>query len=567
MSPWQKLQLYYKLPANSIRWLGSFLVIASYLVVGVKPASSNPLQTPDQPDDVAPGVFVSSGEMQERRENHSVTLLQNGEVLVAGGVSDTGRSCELYNPVAGEWRMTGGLRQMREKHSATLLPDGRVLVAGGRFSGMEEWEYRNSSELYDPIRGAWSYTGDLNAARSHHTATLLLNGKVLVTGGYADGWERLNSAELYDPATGVWSSTGSMLASHFDHQAIRLLDGRVLVLDRGAAEIYNPDNGLWSPANTPLTQRTAFSATLLQDGRVLVAGGYDSDGLRTAEIYDPQSGNWSFTGSMLAVHSGHTAILLQDGTVLITGINSDSDEYELEPGAEVDDPQDGTWTHVGDPFFARSSHSAIRLDDGSVLVLGGEECCTIWLTQTELYKPNLGPWLPTGSLNVERSGHTATLLNDGKVLAAGGLRFDGSSTTYHSSAELFDPMTGNWTLTGPMSGPRSGQTATLLLNGKVLAAGGGRIMPGNNFVELSSAELYDPEAGTWSPTGSMAAAHAYHTATRLLDGRVLVVKGADAELYNPATGLWSAGRHAGRPPQPARRCLAQRWKGAGDRRR
>jgi hypothetical protein len=120
------------------------------------------------------------------------------------------------------------------------------------------------------------------------------------------------------------------------------------------------------------------------------------------------------------------------------------------------------------------------------------------------------------------------LLSNGKVLVAGG---QGTSSAYLSSAELYDPTTGTWTPTGALNAARNNHTATLLPNGKVLVAGGDGA--------TTSAELYDPATGTWAVTGTMISGHSWHTATLLPNGKVLVA-GGTAEVYDPATGKWTA---------------------------
>ena len=143
----------------------------------------------------------------------------------------------------------------------------------------------------------------------------------------------------------------------------------------------------------------------------------------------------------------------------------------------------------------------------------------------------------TGNMTTTRSDHTATVLNNGKVLIAGGTTVNGGSCTC-SIAELYDPNTGVFTQTGSMTVSREEHTATLLNNGKVLLAGG---------TGLSSAELYDPATGTFTATGSMTTARYQHIATLLTNGTVLITGGvsgatylSSAEIYNPVTGTFTA---------------------------
>jgi hypothetical protein len=177
--------------------------------------------------------WIPTGSMNTPRADHTATLLLNGKVLVAGGYNAGTilNSAELYDPASGTWSVTGSLNTARFWHTATLLPDGRVLVAGGGRN-------LNTAELYDPNTGTWSITASLNTGRYRHTATPLPDGKVLVTGGFT-GFSTsgrcpcidfvTNSAELYDPATGTWGVTGNLNAERGLHTATLLQNDKVLV--------------------------------------------------------------------------------------------------------------------------------------------------------------------------------------------------------------------------------------------------------------------------------------------------------------------------------------------------
>lgn len=194
---------------------------------------------------------------------------------------------------------------------------------------------------------------------------------------------------------------------------------------------------------------------------------------------------------------------------------------------------DPSWTVTGSLITARNLHTATLLSSGKVLVAGGRDNNSNSLTSAELYDPASGTWTATGSLITARYVHTATLLPNGKVLVTGGVNFNGVTTSTLSSAELYDPTTGTWTSAGTMSTAREWHTATLLLNGKVLVAGGY-----DGTGTSSSVQLYDPATGTWSNTASLNHPRQSHTATLLPDGKVLVAGGSNgantAELTQPA---------------------------------
>ena len=164
----------------------------------------------------------------------------------------------------------------------------------------------------------------------------------------------------------------------------------------------------------------------------------------------------------------------------------------------------------------------------------------------ELYDPASGTFTLTGSLNTERTGHSATVLQNGKVLVVGGYNFANGGLPTLASAELYDPATGLFSSTGSLGTSRTSFSATLLTNGKVLVAGGMDTTNGSEATTLASAELYDPVAGTFSPTGSLNTARSA-PATLLSNGDVLIVGGdslssgvlASAEVYDPNTGIFT----------------------------
>ena len=364
-----------------------------------------------------------------------------------------------------------------------------------------------------PAPGTFSPTGRMTVPRAEQGAALLASGHVLIAGGFA------TSAELYDSSAGTFSATGSMTAARFGPATLLNMPqdfffDQVLMLggetgsndqeDTASADLYSLSLGTFGFAGDMETPRAGgFTATLLPDGSVLVAGGIYFDCtdsavcIAGAEVF-ASGGGFSFAAQMVTPRYEHTATLLANGQVLITG---------------------GLNQNLFDP----TNPAYPRLSSGELydMSCGYVQCAT---------------FSPTGSMAVSRVGHTATLLNDGTVLI-----FGGSASDVFPLAELYSPATG--TMSGVSTpllgliGGRSGHTATLLNDGKVLIAGGSDLA-GN---ASSSAELYDPAAGLLSLTGSMSTPRVNHTATLLNDGRVLIAGGEDAqgnaldsaELYNP----------------------------------
>jgi N-acetylneuraminic acid mutarotase len=529
------------------------------LATGGVPARDS-VQASAEVFDPATDTWTSTRALSTPRYGHTATRLRDGRVLVVGGASGLQftaprnplASAEIYDPATGTWSPTGSLAEARLKHTATLLPDGRVLVTGGLVSVTWERTVRlASAEVYDPAAGTWSSAGSLAVTRSEHSATLLPDGRVLVVGGDLLIGLSASFAELYDPATGTWTRTPQLEFFHEGHTATLLKDGRVLVVNNGGGsnyfrnELYDPATNTWTKTGELILRRSRHTATLLPDGRVLFTGGADpyyGEG-RSCEIYDPATGITTLTGTMSAVRFNHAATLLPDGRVLVVGGKRRFIDEPHHASAEVLVPAPGVWKAIASPAQARSGHTATLLPSGRLLVTGGRDASGE-LASAELYDPVTRAWSPASPLTRARSGHTATLLRNGRVLVVG------------QGAELYDPATGAWSATGAPAQGRSGHTATLLPSGLVLVTGGEDAGSAS-----ASAELYDPATGAWSTTGSLARARSGHTATLLRDGRVLVVGGGGsrdsrvstepAELYDPATGVWSdtspARVHAGHP--------------------
>jgi uncharacterized delta-60 repeat protein len=514
------------------------------------------------------GKFTKTGAMSTAREFHTATLLSDGRVLIAGGMYSDGKphgispllvTAEIYDPKTGTFSPTGSMIEPRAQQTATLLSDGRVLIACGEDANGTPI---TSAELFDPKTGSFSPTGSASAARN--TANLLPDGRVLmvgITGGVT------SSAELYEPASGTFSQAGSMVTPRYTQTATLLADGRVLVTGESSAELYDPASGTFSRAGTMTIASSGYTATLLRDGRVLMAGGaVDQYGkpVTSAELYQPPSipspsgipspaptasassaaPRFSMTGSMIVARNwGTTATPLSDGRVLIAG-GVDSSGHGLT-AAELYNPATGTFSRTGSMTTPRGGHTATLLPDGRVLIVGGANEPTYGgppppaLASAELYDPKTGIFSRTGSTATPREWHTATLLPDGRVLIAGGT---GNHGTFAASAELYNPATGKFSRTGSMATGRAFDTATLLSDGTVLFAGG-EGAANDTYATLRSAELYAPATGKFSPTGSMAAARDYGSATLLADGRVLMAGGsedASAELYDPTTRTFSA---------------------------
>ena len=319
---------------------------------------------------------------------------------------------------------TIALSTPRAVHQATVLGDGRVLITGGcTLAGCGGFDQGRTSEVYDPSRGAFTRGAAMTSPRAGHTATLLADGRVLVAGGYpGEGRAALRSAEVFDPRSSSFRAVASMSTGRADH-----------------------------------------TASLLPDGRVLIAGGTTNarTPLATTEYFDPSTGRFTVGGDLRLGRTGHAAVSTPHGLLLVGG-TSDGDTAQVSTDLSV-----GSGWQPGPPLLtARVKHAAVGLPDGRVLVVGGstttegrELLDTTEILDVRVGRSTPGPRLSEGQYKL--AGAVAEL-TDGRVVIAGGQRID-----------VFDPANGRITVVGGDPVPRrSFVTASPLSRDRVLVAGG-----------------------------------------------------------------------------------------------
>lgn len=318
----------------------------------------------------------------------------------------------------------GKMSANRASHTATLLPNGKVLITGG-FAGRDS--SLASTEMFDPKTNRFSPAAEMSVSRLGHTATLLPNGKVLITGGFNGDY--LDSAELYDLKTGKFSPTGKMTMPRSEHIAVLLKNGKVLLAGGvgtgwtflSDAEIYDPATNTFTKTGKMTKARESHTATLLKGGKVLLTGGHQGrrsaiEIYSSAEIYNPANGTFTAAANLTVKRHKHAAVLLADGQVLIVGGSDERDSGGQYTTAEIYNPQKNIFTKVGDMNLSRYKFqgTTVLLPNGKILIAGGAN-------RAEIFDPKSNTFeIVAGNFETVRLFSTATLLPDGQVLIVGG---------------------------------------------------------------------------------------------------------------------------------------------------
>jgi N-acetylneuraminic acid mutarotase len=316
----------------------------------------------------------------------------------------------------------------------------------------------------------------------------------------------------------------------------------------GTAMDTQPVLGQWRPTGEMCERREYAGGIRLKDGKILAVSGHPLEGksIGSAELYDPGTGAWSDTGSLRQPRNGgNAARLLSDGRVLLAGGHSNT---HVVRGAELYDPKTRQWNNTGSLRVGRDP-VVTALVDGRVLASGGFD----WYIDSgkvyalaELYDPLTDKWTVTGSLHTARNNHRTCTLDDGSVLAVGGYAESGILL---ASAELYDPSTGKWEAAEALPAPRGWFGLVKLRDRRVLVAGGytGRSSSSRRRY-LASVVIYNPQSGCWRESQPMQEKRAGFSITLLSDGQVLVAGGVaesglelrSAELFDPRTETWRA---------------------------
>jgi hypothetical protein len=427
-------------------WYRDDMGVIVFVVVGAIASLSTPsfdtsgYSTPseysypwDEPTETPPNVVVitPATEPTEAAVDPSAGLSTAGTDL--GGPTQAPPTFPAVDPL---WAAHARLDRARAYHTATLLPDGRVAIIGGQASN-DSRDALATVELYDPVLEEFEPGGRLADARYAHTATLLADGRLLVAGGVGLDGVPIASAEVYDPQTQKSQRVGDLAEARYKASAALLPDSRVLIIGGrgtdgpvGLPEVFDPATGEFGSGGKPLSGIHEASAMAVgRDGLVVLVGVTVEGSGEVVAVYDSADATFRYPAVTIATgRAGRTeaaSCQLADGRMVVVG----GWTHQGTSGAiEVIDT--GNYASVLDAsrpslITPRVAPTVVALNDGSVLILGGEEAGGDPIATVEVWTPGDPTTTPLGAMSAARAGHTATLLRDGTVLVVGGRSSNG----------------------------------------------------------------------------------------------------------------------------------------------
>ena len=327
---------------------------------------------------------------------------------------------------------------VRRDHTATRLLDGRVLFVGGEHDGALQVGDPNdtpyTAEIYDPVSAEFVEAARPLRGRSRHAALLLADGRVFVSGGSTnDGQDDSgHPCEIYDPASDSWSDAPPHIEALGGHVLVATPAGRLVAANNLRTEVLEPGASVWTSAPATPTGFPQSASVQLRDGRLAMLGGYP--GSTIVEILDLESLIWQSAAPMSVGRFGVTAAVLEDGRVLAVG--GEMEDLQSYGPNELYDPAADRWTALPAAHRPREELAATLLPDGVVLLTGGFRP---WapVAEVELFLPEVGKLAVTASLAAARNAHSAVAMDDGRVLIAGGA-VEGEGGADDLETEIFE---------------------------------------------------------------------------------------------------------------------------------
>ncbi len=439
------------------------------------------------------------------------TILQDGSIFVCGGVPGTGNcgasqalnNAEIFDSATELWSLANGvMNNQRFKHTVTLLNTGNVLIAGGVSSSYSGSTIYDNAEVYLTSEDNFiTVSNSMTDQRSTAASIKLADGKVLICGGDMPSGKS-NTADIYDPVTNTFTQTGLMNFARSGHTANLLNDGTVLITGGAntlSVEIYDPQNGLFTEIPNALnTKRSAHTATSFSGGKVAIIGGYDYAGafLNSIEIFDPATQQFNLCQtSMETVRHRHSSTLLPDGRIIISG-----GFYQNElASTEIFNPLTDEIVNFGALNDARFDHKIFALEDGRIITVSGAYNCSYGgsLAYSTCEKKSI----PVNTAFTWKSGVPfieskrtvfAASINDDIYIAAGS---DTLGNYNYKSFEKFNINSMSWMVLPQMPEGRAGNGGMIDCNGKIYMLGGEGPYGGNWSKKVYE---YDPSGNTWN---------------------------------------------------------------------
>lgn len=364
-------------------WRPQLSVLAAPLAVAILVAALAVAGGAGRPRVLA-SEWRGAGDLAAHRAYSSATVLADGTVLIVGGLDGdardrTSRRAELYEPLARASIRLPDPAVGRVHHTATRTGELVVVTGGVEFTDTGAVRALRQTEIFDTRTRTWRSAGDITEARSDARATVLKDGRVLLTGGH-DGPRLVSRTEIFDPATGRWSRAASLPLPRTQFTIATLPDGEVLVagglespgLPSATSVLYDPVKDEWREGPRLAIERVLHADLQQADGSVLFIGGQNAAG-GSVEVYDPRTRTFSLLGTLVETRMLAQAVALPGGAVLVTGGLSsqrDATEFAPRPSAELYDPVRGTFEPYASPAEARALGKLTLLGAG-VFQIGG----------------------------------------------------------------------------------------------------------------------------------------------------------------------------------------------------